>query len=81
MRDSLFEIVAYSKDYYVGVVLTGSIIMKEADREVYGYNGKRTEILEEDLVLKNKKVLKKGTQVVTECIPLCYTNENDNLPF
>lgn len=71
MRDSVFEIIGYSIDYYVGPKLIGSIIMNEPDREVYGYGGKRTEILKQDLVLKNKKVLKKGTEVVTECIPLC----------
>lgn len=76
MRESVFEIIGYAKDYYIGPKLIGSIILSKPDRQVYGFAGKTKEILKEDTILKNKKVLKKGTKVVTEIIPLCGRAKN-----
>jgi hypothetical protein len=70
-EESVFNIIGYAKDYYVGDKLIGSIVLDKPDREVYGYPGKKTETLKEDIVFKNKKLIKKGTQVTTECIVLC----------
>ena len=44
--------------------------MNEADRETMGYSGRRVEVLDQDFKNKNKKI-KAGTEVVSECVPLC----------
>lgn len=67
---SQFEIFGYSVDYRLNGRYIGSITIDEPDRKTMGYYGKRTETLENDLVIKNKKY-KKGTVVTTECYPLC----------
>lgn len=40
------------------------------NNEVIGYNGKKTEVLSETIVLDNKKKIKKGTEVLTIIYPL-----------
>jgi hypothetical protein len=65
-----FEHVGYFKDYYVNRKFVGSILVNEKDREVYGYTGRKEEVLTEDMVI-NKKKLKKGTTVITELGVLC----------
>ena len=66
MKNSVFKILGYTKDYIINNKVVGTI-----DREIYGYGGKRKEILTEDVVLKNKKIIKKGTEVTTELLPIC----------
>lgn len=68
---NIFEIFGYSKDYYIGNKYMGSITLNEPDRQVFSYGGRQVAILEEDIVFKNKKRIKKGTEVMTELIPLC----------
>ena len=46
-------------------------MLEKPDREKYGLYGKQTEVLENDIVLKNKRIIKKGTEVVTELLPIC----------
>jgi hypothetical protein len=65
-----FEIIGYNIDIYFNKKYFGSIPIEKPDREVMGYTGRKTEILEKDFSYKNKK-LKAGVEVVTECIPLC----------
>lgn len=38
-----FETVGYFKDYFVAGKYTGSVSYVEQDREVFGYNGRKTE--------------------------------------
>jgi hypothetical protein len=65
-----FEKVGYSKDYYtLEKKYIGSVIC-DKDREVYGYLGRKKEILLQDLILKKKKI-KQGTELLTEIYPLC----------
>jgi hypothetical protein len=65
-----FETIGYSKDYYnLEKKYIGSIVC-DKDREVYGYLGRQKEILSEDLILRKKKI-KKGTELLTEILPLC----------
>lgn len=71
MENSIFEIKGYSKDYFVKGKLIGTIVLDKPDRKVYAYAGKITEVLENDVLLKNKKIIKKGTEVVTELLPIC----------
>jgi hypothetical protein len=53
------------------------IVLDKPDRKVYGSPGKQKQVLENDVLLKNKKIIKKGTEVVTELLPICgRTNVN-----
>lgn len=72
--DSVFEIIGYTKEFYVphlgGSKFIGYMRVDETDRNTFGYAGRKKEILEEDVVFTNKRKLKKGTEVITEIIPL-----------
>lgn len=59
------KIIGYSKDYYVNRKYIGSLVC-EKDRDVFGYNGRKEEILQNDVIFRNKKKIKKGTLVLTE---------------
>jgi hypothetical protein len=64
-----FETVGYSKDFYtLEKKYIGSLVC-EKDREVYGYLGRKKEILIQEIMLKKKKI-KKGTEVLKEIFPL-----------
>ena len=64
-----FEIIGYSKDYYtLEKKYIGSVVC-EKDREVYGYLGRKKEILEKEIILRKKKI-KKGAELITEIFPL-----------
>jgi len=65
-----YEILGYDFEIYYRGKYYGSIRMTEPDRETFGYSGRREFILPDDWSYKKKK-LKKGTKVMTECIPLC----------
>ena len=65
-----FDIFGYSKDFYLNGKYIGNIVLQEQDRDVMGYQGRTTEILEQDTLLK-KKVYKAGTKVTTELVMLC----------
>lgn len=62
----IFEDLGYFKEYYVNSKFIGFINHVEKDREVFGYFGRRTEVLEVDITLDNKRKLRKGTEVVTQ---------------
>lgn len=65
-----FLIVGYSVDYLVQGKYIGSIRLEQADRTVFGYAGRKTETLTEDLQLDNNKKVKAGSVVTTELFPL-----------
>jgi len=65
-----FEAIGYSKDFYNSEKKYIGSLKCELDREVYGYLGRKKEILQEDIILRKKKI-KKGTLVLTEVFPLC----------
>ena len=65
----MFENIGFSKDYYHNGKYIGSLESKK-DRETFGYNGRKKEVLENDIVFKNKKKIKKGEEVTTELFPL-----------
>lgn len=66
-----FEHVGYHLDFYIDKKYMGSCRCDHKDREVYGYDGRKTEVMNEDVILRNNKLIKKGTIVITELIPLC----------
>ena len=66
-----FEIHGYMVDYYLRGKLIGHVKLDEPDREVLGYTGRKTEILNREVQLSNTKIIRSGVEVVTECIPIC----------
>ena len=71
MENSIFEIKGYTKDYFVKGKLIGTIVLEKPDRQKYGLYGKQVEVLENDFLLKNKKIIKKVTEFFTEFLPIC----------
>lgn len=65
-----FKTVGYSIDYLVNGKYIGSKRIEQKDREHYGYNGRTTITLTNDLILDNNKKIKAGAVVVTELFPL-----------
>ncbi|AFM54781.1 hypothetical protein B620_gp03 [Croceibacter phage P2559S] len=65
-----FSTVGYSVDYLVDGKYKGSIRLGTADRDTFGYHGRKTETLTEAVTFKNGKKIKAGTVVTTELFPL-----------
>jgi len=68
--DSVFEHLGWHIDYFIGRKYIGSELVSEPDRGKTGYEGRIQKTLDEDIVLRGKRY-KKGTLVVTQCVPLC----------
>lgn len=64
-----FEHIGWYKEYFKDGKYLASVTLTEPDREVIGYYGRRTEILESSLKT-SKGTLKKGTEVYTFLYPL-----------
>ena len=65
-----FEHLGYFKEYYRDNKCLGTL-KSEKDREVIGFEGKITEMVNEELMLDNKKKIKANTEVQTILYPLC----------
>ena len=65
-----FEVIGYSREYYVGGKYIGSVRLETPDREIKGYNGRIHEEATQDIIF-GKKRIKKGQRYFTECITLC----------
>lgn len=74
-----FETVGYFKDYFVTGKYTGSVSYVEKDREIFGYSGRKTETVSEQIVFKNGKKIKAGTVVITELFPINGRIKDDAL--
>lgn len=74
-----FEDLGFYKEYYVNGKFIG-FAKCEKDREVFGYYGKKDEVLAADIVLQNKKRIKAGTAVVTQLFPLCGKLSDNDRP-
>lgn len=74
-----FETVGYFKDYFVAGKYTGSVSYVEKDREIFGYSGRKTETVVEQIVFKNGKKIKAGTVVITELFPINGRVKDDAL--
>mgnify|MGYP005993219345 FL=1 len=68
---SQFEQLGYFTDYMIDNKYIGSIIMEKPDRETIGYFGRIDEIATKDIILDNKKRIKKGQSFKTMMYPLC----------
>lgn len=60
----------FFKDYYVNGKFIGSVEC-EKDRDILGYYGRKTEVVNESINLSNKKKIKTGSEVVTELNFIC----------
>jgi hypothetical protein len=65
-----FQEIGFYKEYYQNGKFVGCVTNVEKDREKIGFYGKKSETLENDLIV-NKKKLKKGTVIETMIYPLC----------
>jgi hypothetical protein len=74
-----FEDQGYSKEYFVNGKLIGSV-KSEKDRDVFGYMGRKTEVLTETITFHGKKKIKIGTEVTTELSPICGKLIKSSLP-
>ena len=70
MNNTTFEIFGYHIDYRSNGKYQGSVRIDEPDRELMGYAGRTTFVLDRP-VKTDKTILKAGVTVTTECIPLC----------
>ena len=67
----MFKEIGYFKEYYSKGKFLGTVNNCEKDRDIIGYNGKKVEILESDLILDNNKKIKSLTEVTTMLYPMC----------
>jgi hypothetical protein len=67
----IFHIHGYSIDVYVHNKYTGSYTIEQPDREHFGIAGRKTEFAKEEITLSNKKIVKEGTKIMTDCNPIC----------
>lgn len=65
----MFEHLGYFKEYYINDKFAGKV-NAEKDRDQIGYFGRKNELLDQDVILDNKKKIKAGTKVVTVLYPL-----------
>ena len=65
----MFEEIGYYKEFYIKSKFIGLLHGVECDR-VIGYNGKKIEVLQTDVILSNNKKIKSGTEVMTMIYPL-----------
>ena len=68
---SQFEQLGYFTDYIIDDKYIGSIIIEKPDRETIGYFGRIDEVATEDIILDNKRKIKKGQSFRTMMYPLC----------
>jgi hypothetical protein len=66
----MFEQGKYFKEFFIANKYIGQLPCTK-DREEIGYYGRKYELLQEDIILTNKKKIKKGTEVNTIIYPVC----------
>lgn len=66
----MFQELGYFKEFYKEGKLIG-IANSEKDREVLGYIGRKKEVFSFEILLTNKKKIKKEIEYITILYPLC----------
>jgi hypothetical protein len=69
-KKTMFHQFGFFKEYYVNDKFIG-FLKTEKDRDIIGFSGRKNEIINNDVILENKKKIKSGTKVVTILYPLC----------
>ena len=65
-----FEIIGYFEEYVVDGKFKGTLICEEQKERIVGYYGKIEKVAEADIILENKKKIKKGQKYYTRYYPL-----------
>jgi hypothetical protein len=63
------EIIGYFEEYFINGKFIGTKKCEKQDREI-GYYGKRLYFSDTDVILDNKKVIKKGNEYYSRYYPL-----------
>ncbi len=81
MEQQIFELHGYHLDFYIGRSYVGFIRMQDPDRDVFGYSGRQQITLTEDVAVERSNgtpaILKAGSDVKTECVPICGRIKGD----
>jgi hypothetical protein len=65
----LMKIIGYFEEFLIDGKFIGTKICEKQEREI-GYYGKQIHIANSDIILDNKKKIKKGTEFYTRYYPL-----------
>lgn len=68
---SQFQEQGFYVEYMVAGKYVGSINIAQPDRKEIGYYGRIDAVATDDILLNNKKRIKKGTKYYTRLYPLC----------
>ena len=63
------ETIGYFEEYFVNQKFVGTKMTEQQDREI-GYYGKQVKVADDDIILDNKKRVKKGQEFYTRYYPL-----------
>jgi hypothetical protein len=63
------ETIGYFEEFFVNQKFIGAKLTEKQDREI-GYYGKQIKIADTEIVLDNKKKIKKGQEYYTRYYPL-----------
>jgi len=66
----MFNTFGFFKEYYINNKFIGTIKC-EKDRDIFGFFGKKYELLNNDLKLSNNRIIKKGIKVETMLFNFC----------
>lgn len=72
-----FQINGYSMDIYINGKFVGNRTLQQPDRTKMGWYGRKTQILDDDLLITHKNgtkinlLIRKGTEILTEIFPIC----------
>lgn len=64
------EIIGYFEEYFINGKFIGTLPCDEDKNREIGYYGKKIKKSSEDIVLENKKKIKKGVEYYTRYYPL-----------
>ena len=72
-----FEKLGFFIEYMIDTKYIGTITIEQPDREEIGYYGRIDSVANQDILLDNKKRIKKGQSYYTRMYPLCgkYINK------
>ena len=66
-----FKDIGYFLEFIIDTKYIGTKLIDKPDREEIGYYGRIDSVAKENIILDNKKVIKKGQKYYTRMYPLC----------
>jgi len=73
-----FEKIGYFIEYMIDTKYIGTKVIDKPDRKEVGYYGRIDSIATEDIILDNKRRIKKGQSYYTRMYPLCGKLKHKN---